>query len=76
MLYSLIAFVRTYPNLVFLGHYGGNFRAVMGDCKSDVPTFFFFFFFIRDNSAGKLDSFGFDLFSVSDERGFVINDYL
>ena len=30
-----VAFVRTHPNLVFLWHYGRNFRATTDDCKLD-----------------------------------------
>ena len=58
---SIIAFVRTHPNL----------RAITGDCKLAAPINF-----IRGISAGKLDSFRLDFVCVSDERGSVINDYL
>ena len=68
----IFAFVRTYPNLVFLWHKGRNFRAIItGDCKLAAHIDF-----IRGISAGKLDPFRLDFVSVNDERGSVINDYL
>ena len=68
-----IAFVRTHPDLVFLGHQGRNFRSYQrkGDWKLAAPINF-----IRGISARKLDSFRLDFVSVSDERGSVISDYL
>ena len=45
---DLFAFVRTHPNLVFLWHQGGNFRAITGDCKLAVPINV-----IRGISAGR-----------------------
>ena len=49
---------------------GRNFRAFTGHCKLAASINF-----IRGTSAGKLDSFLY-FFSVGDERGSVINDYL
>ena len=52
---TLIAFVRTHPNLVFLWHKASNFRAIPCDCRLAALSNF-----TRGISAGKLDSFRLD----------------
>ena len=72
---DLVAFVRTHPNLVFLWHYGRHFRAITGECRLTALNNF-----IRGTSVaetGLLSTrFRFRNFSVTDERGLVINDFL
>ena len=59
------------PILVFLWFKATNFWDIVDDCRLAAPTDF-----IRGILAGKLDSFRLDFFSVSDNRGSVINDHL
>ena len=52
-LHSLIAFVRTHPNLVFLWHKGRNFRAITGDCRLTTLVVTFNIFSIRSSTWRK-----------------------